>query len=67
LQLTFVNEDENHISKPKNDQYMKKLDNAENNVFETEESTVNLVNDILLLSEEEKYMKNVKNVAKNEA
>lgn len=64
--LSFVNEEENHISKPKNEQYLKKLDNSENNVFETEENTVSLVNDIQLLAEEERYMKNVKTVAKNE-
>jgi hypothetical protein len=64
--LNFIDEDENHINKPKNDQYMKKLDNSGNNVFETEENTVNLVNDIVLLSEEERYMKNVKNIVKNE-
>ncbi len=44
---------------------MKKADNTDSNVFETEENTVNLVNDILLLSEEEKYMKNVKSIVKN--
>lgn len=59
LPLNFINEEDNHISKPKNDQYMKKLDNTENNVFETEDSTVSLVNDIQLLAEEEKYVKNV--------
>ena len=56
LPLNFINEEDNHISKPKNDQYMN---NTDNNVFETEDSTVSLVNDIQLLAEEERYAKNV--------
>lgn len=66
IPLTFVNEDENQISKPKNDKYAKNLDNNENNVYETEESTTNLVNDIFLLDAEEKYMEKVQSMLKNE-
>lgn len=66
LPLVFVSEEENNVNQPRNDQYMKKLDNTEENVFETEGNTVSLVNDIQLLSEEEKYMKSVKAVAKSQ-
>ncbi|CAM5999412.1 unnamed protein product [Sphagnum balticum] len=66
LPLNFVSEGGNDISKPKNDKYIKQFDNKETNVFETEESTVNLVNDISLLDAEEKYLSKVQAQLKNE-
>ena len=46
------------MGKPKQEKYMKNLDN-ENGIYQTEESTTNLVNDIVLLDAEERYLDKV--------
>ncbi len=49
--LVFVSEEENQVGRVKEDKYMKKLE-SDYGIYETEENTTNLVNDITLLDTE---------------
>ena len=55
IPLVWSNEDESMINREANNKYLNKEMNKEN-IFETEENTINLINDISLLDQEEAYI-----------